>query len=226
MRVKICGITTPEDAREAALAGADAIGLNFVGGPRQITREQAVGILDALPPFVTPVALVSLQAGTIPDEWLEFLTAFRVSHLQIYGTLKADLTATLKQKRFHPIGVLPVRHEEFAREAAAAFAVAVPRRVSAVVLDAYDPQRQGGTGQVFCWDWVVNAQQRHELDGWPGIVLAGGLRPENVAEAIQTVRPMGVDVSSGVEREQQPGRKDPARMRELVREARRAFLAY
>jgi phosphoribosylanthranilate isomerase len=139
--------------------------------------------------------------------------------------LKPETVALLRTQHYRPFGVLPVRHEEFAREAAATYAVAEAKRVSAVVLDAYDPDREGGTGKVFCWDWVVGAQQRREMEGWPGIILAGGLRPENVAQAIRTVRPMGVDVSSGVEVDGQPGRKDPARMHALVEEARRAFLA-
>lgn len=224
MRIKICGITTPQDAREAAQAGADAIGLNLVGGPRRIKPQQAGTIVESLPAFVTPVALIRLEGGGIPRESLDVLDACRVSHLQIYGAWKPDMIAALRAQHFQPIGVLPVRHEAFAREAAALFAVAPPRRTAAVVLDAYDPDREGGTGRAFCWDWVISARDRHELEGWPEIVLAGGLRPENVADAIRTLRPMGVDVSTGVEFEGRPGQKDPARMRAFVMEARHAFL--
>ena len=229
MRVKICGITTVQDAAAAVRAGADAIGLNFVGGPRQINLDRAREILECCAPLVTPVALVRPQAGQLPDPLVELLGEFWVCHLQVYGGLSSGELAMLAAGGFRPMPVLAVRDACFAAQADPWLGGAPGGRASgrphAIVLDAFDAARQGGTGRAFCWDWVKAACEAGELDNWPPIILAGGLTPDNVAQAIQVARPFGVDVSSGVELDNAPGRKDESKMRAFVRNARDSWHA-
>jgi phosphoribosylanthranilate isomerase len=225
VHVKICGITTPDDARAAAEAGAHAIGLNFVGGPRQITPDQASEILELLPPMVTPVALVRLEGGRLSDPLVELLAQHWVSHLQLYGELTAGSLAVLIRDGFRPMPVVPVRDNAFAQTAVTWMSGPSAIRPVAIVLDAYDPDAEGGTGRTFRWDWVNEARAAGQLDRWPSIFLAGGLKPGNVGEAIRAVRPYGVDVSSGVELEGKPGRKDSEKLRRFVAEAMMAAAA-
>ncbi len=222
VRVKICGITAVEDALAAAEAGADAIGLNFVGGPRQVAAGPAADILTALPPWVTPVALVRLERGQMPDTLLELLGQFWVSHVQLYGAVAREDLEVLVRDGFKPMPAVAVADERFVGRVSGWLPATATGRPAAIVLDAYDPVREGGTGASFRWEWIPAARQAGKLDLWPPIILAGGLSPDNVAEAVRVVRPYGVDVSSGVEVEGAPGRKDPARMRAFVRLARAA----
>ena len=117
MRVKICGITTVADAQAAAQAGADAIGLNFVAGPRRIDIQRAESILRALPPMITPVALAKLEDECLPDPLVELLAEFWVSHLQVYGDVTSRSLTRLADEGFRPIPVLAVRDETFAASA-------------------------------------------------------------------------------------------------------------
>jgi len=215
LRVKICGITSGDDVRAAAEAGADAVGLNFVGGPRQIDVTVARTILESLPPMVTPVVLVRLTGGRLPPEVAKLVNDCRVSHVQVYGDVDAQSLDVLGKQGLRPLPVIAVAGPEFHQ-----CDMASRRNVAAVVLDAFDPQRAGGTGQPFRWDWVVDARDRGLLNGWPPVILAGGLTPGNVADAVRVVRPYGVDVSSGVEFPGRPGRKDPSLMRAFVCAAR------
>lgn len=221
MRVKICGITNSADARVAAEAGADAIGLNFVGGPRQIAVGVAAAILESLPPLVTPVVLVRLQDGRLSDELVGLLGRHRVSHLQIYGPVTAGALDALAGDGFCPMPVIAVRGADFAR-GAVLWRDCRAGRPRAVVLDTHDPLKEGGTGKVFHWELIPAAVASGAIRGWPPIILAGGLRPGNVAEAVHVVRPFAVDVSSGVEVEGSPGRKDATKVREFVLNARAA----
>ncbi|MGQ9651463.1 MAG: phosphoribosylanthranilate isomerase [Phycisphaerae bacterium] len=221
MRVKICGITSVEDACQAAQAGADAIGLNFYAGPRQIDLATGEAILASLPPFVTPVALVGLSGGQIADDLLRFLIRGRVNLLQVHGDFTVGAMNGLWETGFAIIQPLAVRDSTFAD--ATPFWGEGSSRPTAVILDTYDPNRAGGTGQTFCWDWVDQARRAGHLNGWPPIILAGGLNPDNVADAIRIARPWAVDVSSGVELAGVPGRKDPGKVRAFVRAARTAF---
>jgi len=221
MRVKICGITTVGDAVAAVEAGTDAIGLNLYAGPRRIDADRATAIRESLPPFVTPVALVPLVDGRLADDLVHLLIQNRIDLLQTYGDVTVDALIRLSEAGFGVIQSMAVRD--------AGFAEARPSwgegqwRPRAVILDAYDPNRSGGTGKAFCWDWVDEALKAGRLDGWPPIVLAGGLNPDNVDEAIRIVRPYAVDVSSGVEVEGAPGRKDPRKMRDFIRSAKAAL---
>lgn len=262
LRVKICGITNLEDGIAAAEAGADAIGLNFVGGPRQITAAVAKEILRALPPMVTPVALVKVESWAgLPPECAEVLGEFHVHCLQLYGWeltrpagaepafsatgevspsqqsgeafVRSELErvpglaelplalAITAARGFRAIPALAVKDLTFAERLSAWGSLAREWRPHAVVLDAYDPAREGGTGRTFQWEWVARARAESRGE-WPPVFLAGGLTPENVGEAIRTVRPYGVDVASGVEVEGSPGRKDRAKMTAFVRNSRQA----
>lgn len=224
MRVKICGITSPQDAMLAAESGADAVGLNFVGGPRQLDPDRATAILETLPPLVAPVALVRLEHGRISDDLIELLGGFWVSHLQLYGEISPGSLASLASEGFRAIPVVPVRNEGFANTVNEWLSRMGGRKPAAVVLDAYDAERLGGTGKAFRWDWVTRAAGAGQMAGWPPVILAGGLTPANVAEAIAAMRPYGVDVSSGVEAEGKPGIKDAWKMCMFVQNARGAVV--
>lgn len=222
MRVKICGITGVDDAAAAVKAGADAIGLNFVSGPRRIDPDRAREILQHLPPMVTPVALVRLEQGQIAEPLRELLSQYRVSHLQLYGQVTAEILNLLIQDGLCPMPVVKVKDQHFTEQVTGWGADIGQDRPSAIVLDAYDPNQEGGTGTAFSWDWVASARKHNEFAKWPPIVLAGGLNPDNVREAIQIAQPYAVDVSSGVEVEGSPGTKDAAKMRAFVRNAKSA----
>jgi phosphoribosylanthranilate isomerase len=100
--------------------------------------------------------------------------------------------------------------------------MAIGKKPSAYVLDTASPEKLGGTGQTFNWNWIAEARAAGELEGLPPIILAGGLTPENVAEAIRIARPYAVDVSSGVEVPGKPGIKDPVKMRDFIQAAQSA----
>lgn len=197
IRVKICGITRPEDALDAADAGADAIGLVFhPASPRYVTLEQAARIARVVPPFVTVVALlVNASAAAIEA----VIREVRPGLLQFHGDEEeADCAGYgvpyIKAIRMAP-GLDPVAE-------AARFPSA-----RGVLTDAWSPDAYGGTGQQFDWS---------RLPGGLGkpLVLAGGLTPDNVAAAAAQVRPWAVDVSGGVEAA--PGIKDAARVRSFI----------
>jgi len=226
LRVKICGITSTEDATAAAQAGADAIGLNLVGGRRQLELSQAREILASLPPMLTAVVLVRLENGRVPDEILELLGEFWVSHLQLYGQVSAESLDILLQDGFRPMPVVAVKDASFAQQARRSVAHglgSITHRPAAVVLDTFDAAKEGGTGKVFRWEWVTAARQAGELTDWPPTILAGGLNPDNVVEAIRAVQPYAVDVSSGVEVANVAGKKDADKMRAFVHNAKHAM---
>jgi len=222
LRIKICGITNVSDAREAAAAGADAIGLNFVGGPRRIDGQKAGEIIRALPPLVTVVVLVQLEQGRIPADLRETMDELRICHLQLYGEYGGEDLVRLREEGFCIYPVMAVKDAGFADKVGGWLSGDQQQRPTGIVLDTFDPALKGGTGRAFRWDWVDSARQANLLANWPPIILAGGLNPDNVAEAVAQAQPYGVDVSSGVEKEGQPGCKDAQRMRDFVRNARRA----
>ena len=206
-RVKICGITRPEDAVVAADAGADAIGLVFAESPRRVTVEQALAVVAALPPFVTPVALFVDEPL---ERILEVCYRLRVTAVQLSGDEPPALAEALAREKLLVIKSFHVR-------SAADLEGIDAYPAHACLLDSRVPGRRGGTGVAFDWSLATQA-----VTSKP-VVLAGGLRPENVAEAVRQVRPYAVDVSSGVEAA--PGVKDPERVRAFVRSAREALEA-
>lgn len=201
--VKICGITNPEDARVAAEAGANALGFIFYEkSPRFVTVENAAAIIRQLPPYIARVGVfVNAPAETV----LEAIGQCQLNLLQFHGDEPPEFCL-----RFGLMSMKAFRmRDESALTELQRYAT------DAWLLDACSPAGLGGTGESFNWDLAIRANQL----GRP-IFLAGGLTPENVAEAVTLVHPMGVDVSSGVE--VSPGRKDHARVREFIRAARGA----
>lgn len=183
----------------AAEAGADAIGLVFhPESPRCISLEQARRIRDALPPFVTTVGLfVNAEEAFIRES----LCRVPLDLLQFHG----DETPEFCARFAHPwIRAVRVRDSRVVMAAESAY-----DRASGLLADAYDPDRYGGTGTTFNWEWLP-AERSLPL------ILAGGLTADNVGQAVKQVRPWAVDVSGGVE--SAPGIKSPQRINEFVRE--------
>jgi phosphoribosylanthranilate isomerase len=213
LRIKICGITDPADGRQAALLGADAVGLNFYApSPRAVDRARAEAILRELPPFVTPV-------GIFVNQPLEEIIAQTLAPLR--GALRTVQTYGENSEvadcfPYRLIPAFPVRDRQ-SLEAIMHYldrcraGRALP---AAVLVDAHVPGQYGGTGRTSPWELLADFR--------PGVplLLAGGLTPENVAEAVRIARPDGVDVASGVELA--PGRKDLDRMRRFIGNAREA----
>jgi len=197
-RVKICGITSRQDALDAVRFGADAIGLVFYPpSPRCVTPEQAAAIVERLPPFV---AVVGLFVNASREEIAEVLAAARIDLLQFHGSECPDYCAGHGRPYIKAVRVqqgldLLAERERYAG-------------ASALLLDTYQPGVPGGTGQAFDWSLIPPV-----LGG--EVILAGGLTPDNVGEAVRRVRPYAVDVSGGVEREK--GRKDAAKIRAFMR---------
>jgi phosphoribosylanthranilate isomerase len=202
MRIKICGITSVEDARLCVEAGADALGFIFVERtPRYVAPDAAARIIAGLPPFVTPV-------GVFWDHAAGHIKAVAeqcgLGALQFHGD---ETPEDLQEYRLPVIKTLKVA-------AAADLARMVGYRVSAFLLDSPSRWSEGEARPPIPWDVAAEAARRHP------VLLSAGLTPENVAGAVRRVRPYGVDVNSGVEA--RPGRKDPARVRRFVAEARAA----
>jgi len=214
-RIKICGITNVEDALAAARAGADAVGLNFYPkSPRQIDLDTARQIVDGLPAGIIKVGV--FVNATI-EEVCRTFDQLGLDLIQIHGDEPPESLVQLGQRpvmrafRLGPAGL-----------GAAAEYLAACRRLQCLprrtLIDAFVPGDYGGTGKTP--DWAV--LQGYPAEPWhPPLVLAGGLTPANVAEAIRAVRPVAVDTASGVEIG--PGRKDHAQIAAFVAAARRAF---
>lgn len=215
-RIKICGITNVADARVAAEAGADALGLNFFSKSRRFVASAAAReIAAAVPAGVTRVGVFVNQSAA---EISQIITALGLDCVQLHGDEPAEIVSEL------PVDVKIVRAFRCGRAGLAPLAsylkscCAVGRVPDLVLVDADAAGEFGGSGQRA--DWARVARERDLIRGVP-LVLAGGLAPENVAEAIATVRPDGVDVASGVE--SSPGNKDAAKVRGFVAAARAAF---
>lgn len=199
-RVKVCGITTEEDAKLAADLGADAVGFVFCPpSPRYIPPPKAAEIIRGLPPFVATVGVFvdspSLEIDAVLSEC--GLTA-----IQLHGREAPDFCSRFPVK---VIKAFRVRNGELPPE--------ISRyRVDAILLDAYREGMPGGTGMTFAWEVALDAKR------YGRVVLAGGLNCGNVRQAIETARPYAVDVSSGVEAE--PGKKDPIKLAEFIRQVK------
>jgi phosphoribosylanthranilate isomerase len=215
LRIKICGITNATDSEQAIVLGADAIGLNFyTRSPRCIDAATAAAILRELPPFVEAVALfVNLPLREIV-ETLQPLG--RVRMFQWYGEVHEPVDAFPYQR----IAAFSVRDQQDLRRIDRYLDQCRASRFlpAAVLADAHVPGQYGGTGQTAPWDLLADFRPSVPL------ILAGGLTPENVAEAVRIVRPYAVDVASGVE--QGPGRKDVEKMRRFIGNARDAAAKY
>ena len=202
--VKICGITNLDDALVAIEAGADALGFNFYKpSPRYITPDAARGIIAQLPDSVLKVGVFVDEAS--PEVVRNIARESGITALQLHGDESPAYCRELSVQ-YSVIKTLPVSDE---------FDTELPQRyeVEAIMLDTKHNTLRGGTGRVF--DWSI-AQRISRIV--PKLYLAGGLSPENVADAIETVRPYAVDACSSVEN--QPGKKNHERMRAFVAAAR------
>jgi phosphoribosylanthranilate isomerase len=217
--VKICGITRPEDARAAALAGADAIGLNFYPqSPRAIDRERARAIIAELPAGIAKVGLfVNAAAGDI----CRTCDALGLDLIQLHGDeppeLLADLGDRPVMKAFRAAGKHGLQSILSYLETCRTLDF-LPRLI---LFDALQTSLYGGSGKLA--DWRLAREYRESNKKGPLLVLAGGLKAENVAEAIRATAARAVDTASGVE--SQPGIKDPAAMEAFVRAARTAWVS-
>jgi phosphoribosylanthranilate isomerase len=196
-KVKICGITNLADAEAAVAAGADALGFNFYEkSPRYLPLQRASEIIRQMPAFV-------MRAGVFVNAPADFvLSAIRESGLTLLQFHGDESPQFCSQFGLMSMKAFRIRGPETLKE--------IPKyQTHAFLLDAFSSATYGGSGEKFNWDLAVEAQKF----GKP-IFLAGGLTPENVAEAIRQVHPFGVDVSSGVE--SAPGKKDHAKVKAFI----------
>jgi phosphoribosylanthranilate isomerase len=201
VKVKICGITNAPDALAAVEAGADMLGFMFYEkSPRQVSVRAASEIIRELPPFIVKVG-VFVDASE--DLVMRAIGDCRLDMLQFHGDETPEYCAqfgAMSMKAFR------VRDAESLQE--------LPNySTEAFLLDGFVADKLGGTGEKFNWDLAIEAKKL----GRP-IFLAGGLTPQNVADAVKRVQPYGVDVSSGVEAER--GKKDHAKVREFIKSAK------
>ena len=199
-KVKICGLTSPEQALSCAELGADWIGLNcWPGSSRYIFPEEVRKIVSALPESVTTVGIFVNES---PESLEKIMFETRLDLAQLHGDESVELTAKLVvpfYKAFHVSAEFKLEKiQEFGREY--------------FLLDAFSKNHYGGSGQKIDWDLASTAS------GLGKLILAGGMTPENVAEAVKIVQPWGVDVCSGVESE--PGIKDLWRVEKFIRNLR------
>jgi phosphoribosylanthranilate isomerase len=207
MRIKICGVTTPEDVRICADAGADAIGINFhPASPRYVDPKQAPPILNAIPPLMAAVGVFVAQPFR---QVCAIAYQLGLRGVQFYG----DPREVTDPFPFALIAACRIKDLQSLDEIAA-YLKAVPQKPAAILVDAFVEGEHGGTGKQAPWELLADFKPDVPL------ILAGGLTPENVGEAIRIVRPTAVDVASGVE--SAPGKKDPAKVRQFIVSAREA----
>ncbi|HEY9017459.1 phosphoribosylanthranilate isomerase [Thiomicrospira sp.] len=182
VRVKICGITRPEDALAAAQAGADAIGLVFYEpSPRAVTIEQAKRIVQNLPAFVTTTALFVDANASLVEQVIDDV---KIDLLQFHGNESAEFCGQFSRPY---IKAISMQSDTNVIEL-----VDVYKDARALLLDTYKPGVPGGTGEVFNWQWIPKSLAKP-------VVLAGGLTPENVKNALEISNVWAIDVSGGVE---------------------------
>jgi phosphoribosylanthranilate isomerase len=202
-RVKICGITEFEDARDAALLGADAIGLNFYpNSPRYIEPARAAKIIEKIPPFVTVVGIFVNHPD--PQNLEDFAMSVGLHAVQLHGNETPDYCSMIQ--RVKVIKSFRV-DSNFRVDTLRSFGSGT------FLLDGCVP----GTGKTFEWNHAIGA------NAFGSIIIAGGLNPDNVYEVVTTLHPFAVDVASGVE--SRPGKKDYEKMRRFIEAVQRADVA-
>jgi phosphoribosylanthranilate isomerase len=200
IRIKICGITNLEDALLAAELGADALGFIFYPpSPRSIEADTARAIIAQLPPLVTTVGVFVDEAAATVNE---LAPQVGLDWLQLHGQETPEYCRSLGRRIIKAFRI----QDEKSLAALALYRGAA----QALLLDTYKKGIVGGTGETFDWHLAREAKK------YGPIILAGGLIPENVVQAIATARPQAVDVASGVEA--RPGKKDPEKLRAFFRE--------
>ena len=204
-RIKVCGITTPDDAAMASRAGADFVGVVLTESPRRVTTERAREIATALSP---ETLLVGVFADETPDTVARSVRDLPVHAVQVHGWNHEEPTGSGGAgESFEVWHVL--------RDGAPEPATLPMVPLRTYLLDAADPERPGGTGKRADWQWA-----RRAVNAGLRIFVAGGLTPENVSKLVLDVRPFGVDASSGLESE--PGRKDPRKVQAFIERIREA----
>lgn len=217
VRVKICGITNAEDAKDAAALGADALGFIFADSPRKITEIEARAIVKSLPPFISCVglfvnesiervkavcefcALHTIQLhGDEPPEYLYGLTGYKIIKAFRVVEQASSLLNEHRQDACATNGSMLDTLKEYSADA--------------FLLDGYAAGKMGGTGASFPWEIARGAKRLGQ------IIIAGGLTPENIADAVTIAHPYAVDVSSGVEA--RPGKKDKGLMKRFIATAK------
>jgi phosphoribosylanthranilate isomerase len=202
VRIKICGITNLEDALLAAELGADALGFIFYPkSPRKVEPEAARSIIAQLPPFVAAVGVFVDEAASVVQE---LAAKVRLDWVQLHGLESPEYCRNLGRR---VIKGFRIQDAESLRPLADYRGAA-----QALLLDTYKKGQVGGTGEIFDWHLARKAKQYGQ------IILAGGLTPENVAQAIAIALPAAVDTASGTEAA--PGRKDPAKLRAFFKAIR------
>jgi phosphoribosylanthranilate isomerase len=198
IRVKICGITNLEDALLATERGVDALGFIFAESPRQITPIKATGIIRSLPPLVTTVGVFVNERA---EQIMKIVSACSLDLVQLHGEESPEICRDLMPRSIKAFRIqnekdlIPIESYR--------------GKVRAILLDTFQKGKAGGTGKTFDWSLALIAKKT----GIP-IILAGGLGPENIQEAIRNVQPYAVDVNSGIE--ERPGKKDPGLMEKLM----------
>ena len=206
-QVKTCGLTNLQDALIAVEAGADLLGFIFYPpSPRAVTPERARAIAEAVRNAGFPVRLVGVFVNESLEDVRETVSRCGLDYAQLHGAESPRTVAALVDEGIAVIKAFRVRDGVSLGEMARS-------RATAYLLDAYVAGKPGGTGCTFDWRLAVQAASQFP------VLLAGGLTPENVARAVRTVTPWGVDVASGVEAA--PGRKDPDQVRRFVAAVRR-----
>ena len=199
MLVKICGITSEADALLAVGLGADAVGFIFAPSPRQVAPQAVRRIIERVPPEILTVGVFRNEART---RVVDIVNGIGLRAAQLHGDESAEDSAWVAARVSVTIKAFPAGHPRIARFD--------DYGADAVLVDAVSP----GSGEVFDWRLAEGVVDPARL------IVSGGLRPDNVADAIAHLHPFGVDVSSGVEAE--PGRKDPGKMRAFIAAARAA----
>jgi phosphoribosylanthranilate isomerase len=213
--IKICGSTSLEDAQLAGEAGADAVGFVFAPSPRRVTTAQVAAITPYLPATVEKIG-VFVNAGL--DEIYMTVRVCGLTGVQLHSEAGPGVPGRLRERLGRGLRILRVVH--FGDGAAEQIAQHTRNRdVDGVLVDSRTPTAVGGTGVTFDWASASAIFSQH-AEARKRLIAAGGLRPENVAMAIATLQPWGVDVASGVESE--PGKKDPDKLRMFVAKARAA----
>jgi len=197
-KVKVCGITCPEDAQMAVQLGADALGFIFAPSPRQISPKRALEITKTVPPFVKTVGVFVNESPAFVREIMAFCG---LDLIQFHGEESPEVCN----------GFMPCAIKAFRVREGSVLPLIRPYKgsIRAVLLDTFSHERHGGTGQIFDWDIAVTAKGMHIP-----VILSGGLNPSNIRDAIWRVGPFAVDVNSGIEK--RPGKKDPDLMAELM----------
>jgi phosphoribosylanthranilate isomerase len=210
--IKICANTTLEDALLSAEAGVDAVGFVFARSPRRVTVEQVAAIVPSLP---TELEKIGVFVDASLDEIAAAVETCGLTGVQLHFDAPRELTTALRTRFGPALRLLRVVH--FNGAGADETLLDHESAIDAVLVDSRSAKAPGGTGVAFDWNLAAatlfqnpNARQR--------LIAAGGLAPENVAEAIRILKPWGVDVASGVE--SAPGRKDAARLRAFIANAR------